>query len=72
MGGAPYIGPRLGNGPIFDVSVSHLYAKEHPGKIPTLSPVAAATIDFSIIQARLLIKSEGDQLSGQYFTILCR
>ena len=28
MGGAPYIGPRLGDGPIFEVSVSRLYAKE--------------------------------------------
>ena len=37
MGGAPYIGPRLGGGPIFEVSVSHLYAKEHPGKLPTLA-----------------------------------
>ena len=36
MGGAPYIGPRLGGGPIFEVSVSHLYAKERPGKLPTL------------------------------------
>ena len=31
MGGAPNIGPRLGDGPIFEVSVSHLYAKERPG-----------------------------------------
>ena len=37
MGGAPYIGPRLGDGPIFEVSVSHLYAKERPGKLPTLA-----------------------------------
>ena len=37
MGGAPYIGPRLGGGPIFEVSVSHLYAKERPGKLPTLA-----------------------------------
>ena len=36
MGGAPYIGPRLGDGPIFEVSVSHLDVKEHPGKLPTL------------------------------------
>ena len=33
MGGAPYIGPRLGDGPIFEVSVSHLDAKERPGKL---------------------------------------
>ena len=37
MGGAPYIGPRLGDGPIFEVhvSLSQLYAKERPGKLPT-------------------------------------
>ena len=34
MGSAPYIGPNLGNGPIFEVSGSRLYyAKEHPGKL---------------------------------------
>ena len=41
MGGAPYIGPRLVDGlifyVIFEVSVSHLYAKECPGKLSTLS-----------------------------------
>ena len=38
MGDAPYIGPRLGDGPIFEVSVSHLYAKERPGKkLPVLA-----------------------------------
>ena len=37
MGGAPYIGPRLGYGPIFEVSVSRLCAKERPGKLPTLA-----------------------------------
>ena len=31
MGGAPYTGPRLGDGPIFEVSVSHLDTKERPG-----------------------------------------
>ena len=30
MGGAPYIRPRLGDGPIFEVSVSQLDAKERP------------------------------------------
>ena len=49
MGSAPYIEPRLGGGPIFKVSVPCLYEKERPGKLPTL---AAATIDFSLIQAR--------------------
>ena len=33
MGGAPYIGLRLGDGPIFEASVSHLYVKERPGKL---------------------------------------
>ena len=37
MGGAPYIGPKLGDGPIFEVSVSRLYSKERPGKLPTLA-----------------------------------
>ena len=37
MGGAPYIGPRLGDGPIFKVSVSRLYVKERPGKLSTLA-----------------------------------
>ena len=37
MGGAPYIGPRLGDGPIFEVSMSRLDTKEHPGKLPTLA-----------------------------------
>ena len=37
MGGAPYTGPRLGDGPIFEVSVAHLDARECPGKLPTLS-----------------------------------
>ena len=37
MGGAPYTGPRLGDGLIFEVSVSRLGVKEHPGKLPTLS-----------------------------------
>ena len=37
MGGAPYIGPKLGDGPIFEISVSRLYSKEHPGKLPTLA-----------------------------------
>ena len=36
MGGAPYIKPRLGDGPIFKASVSRLYVKERPGKLPTL------------------------------------
>ena len=37
MGSAPYIGLRLGDGPIFEVSVSRLDANELPGKLPTLS-----------------------------------
>ena len=55
MGSAPYIGPRLRDGPIFEVSVSHLVAKECPSKLPTLSS-AAATIDFT---ALLPIQSKG-------------
>jgi hypothetical protein len=31
MGGAPKIGPRQGDEPIFEVSVSQLDTKEHPG-----------------------------------------
>ena len=37
MGGASYIGSRLGDGPIFEVSLSQLDAKERPGKLPTRS-----------------------------------
>ena len=37
MGSAPYIGPRLGDGPIFEVSVMRLYSKEHPGNLSTLA-----------------------------------
>ena len=37
IGGAPYIGPRSGGGLIFEASVSRLYAKERPGKLPTLA-----------------------------------
>ena len=33
MGGAPYIGPRLGDGPIFEVSVLQLDVKECPDKL---------------------------------------
>ena len=34
MGGTPYIGPRLGDGPIIEVSVSRVDVKERPGKLP--------------------------------------
>ena len=37
MGGALYIGPRLGDGPTFMVPVSHLDTKVYPSKLPTLS-----------------------------------
>jgi hypothetical protein len=68
MGGAPYMGLRWGGGRYYRVSVSQLHVdvKEHPGK---LLPVATATIDFSLIQARLPIKSEGGWLSGRYVTV---
>ena len=38
MGGAPYTGPRLGDGPIIEVSVSQIDAKERPSKLPVGSP----------------------------------
>ena len=37
MNSVPYIGPRLADGPIFKVSVSHLDVKDHPGKLRTLA-----------------------------------
>ena len=37
MGDAPYIGFGLGDGPIFEVSLSQLDMKEHPGKLPMRS-----------------------------------
>jgi hypothetical protein len=43
MCGAPYIGSKLGSGPIFQVSVSQLDAKEHPGKVPTRSYASTVT-----------------------------
>jgi hypothetical protein len=33
MGGAPYIGPKLGGGLMFQVSVSQLDTKDRPGKV---------------------------------------
>ena len=61
MGGAPYIGPRLGGGPIFEGSLSQLNVKERPGELPTRSSlarmVAVDTIDFSLPQVRLLIEA---------------
>ena len=35
MGGAPYIGLKLGGGPTFVASLSRFNAKERPGKLPT-------------------------------------
>ena len=37
MGGVPYIAPRLGDGPIFEVSISPLCAIERLGKLPMLA-----------------------------------
>ena len=59
----------LGDEPIFEVSVSRLDAKEHPGIKAThaifiIQIIAAATIVFSLIQAQLPIKREDGQLSG--------
>ncbi len=54
IGSAYYIGPRLGDGPTFKVSVLQLDTKECPGKLPMdlhNSIVATATIDHSLIQA---------------------
>jgi hypothetical protein len=68
MGAAPYIGPKLGDGPILEVSVSQLEAKEHPDKLPT---DLHNTIYFSLIHAQLPIESKGSWLSGWYFTV-CR
>ena len=55
MGGASYIGPRLGDGPIFKVSVACLNVKEHPGKLRThtifiiiLNSSSGYTIDCSL------------------------
>ena len=36
MSGAPYIGPRLGDGLIFDVLLWQLDTKEYPGKPPNM------------------------------------
>ena len=40
MGSTRYIGPKLGDGLTFEVSVSWLYAKEHPGKLVGLMIMA--------------------------------
>ena len=37
MDGAPYIESRLGDRPIFEVSLSQLDTKERPGRLPTQS-----------------------------------
>ena len=65
MGGAPYIGPRLGGGPIFEVLVSHSDAKErlvsYPSYLYNLNSSSSYRIDFSLIQARLPIQSKGSR-----------
>ena len=51
-----YVGPRLGGGLIFEVSVSQIYAKERPGKLLRdlhNSNSSRSYYDFSVIQARL-------------------
>ena len=61
MGGAPYIGPRLGDGPIFVVSVSHLDVKERPGKFTHaifIILIVAATIDFGLIHVSTITTQE--------------
>lgn len=62
MGGASYIGSRLGDGLIFEVLLLQLETKERPGKL-----VDPATVDFSPVQAQLPIESEGGL---RYFTML--
>ena len=49
---------KIGGWADIEVSVLRLYVKERPGSI-ILSIVAVATIDFSLIQARLPIQSKG-------------
>jgi hypothetical protein len=46
MGSAPYIGPRLGDGPIFIVAVSQLDTKECPGKWAWLRSLAVYNHSF--------------------------
>ena len=50
MGGAPYIGPTLGDGPIFEVPLSQLDAKERPGKLPRCN-FLFWNIGFSLVHA---------------------
>ena len=57
MGGAPYIRPRLGGGPIFEVSVSYLDVSAQASYQCYLLTIrivtaAATTINFTLIQAR--------------------
>jgi hypothetical protein len=54
------IGSELEGGPIFQVSVSQLHTKE-------IRTVAVATIELSLVQARLPIEREGGRLSSRYF-----
>ena len=56
MGGAPYIGPKLGDGPIFEVSVSRLSSKESPGKLP-----------YFLVIRRISLISAYSLLSACYF-----
>ena len=75
MGHALYIGPRLGDWAIFEVSVliiNYIYIYiyrcqvSYPGFLHNSNsrlPVVA-TIDFSLIQAQFPIESEGGRLSG--------
>ena len=61
-----YNGPRLGDGLIFEVSISRLYAKECPGKLPMHLHNLNSTIDFSLIQARLPIQSKSGRDASPY------
>ena len=59
MGDAPHIGPRLGDGPMFEASVSHLDVKECPGKLPTLP--------YFLVIRRISLISAYSLLSACYF-----
>ena len=71
MGGAPYIGPRLGGGPILEVQKQKSAQVSYPRYLHNSNDT---TIDFNLIQLIQAwlpwpIKSEGSRLSGQYFTV---
>ena len=68
MGGAPYIGLRLGGGPIFVISLLYYIAKERPGniqyhKLPILVPVfyhRSRRAARGVVHLRILILARQD------------